>query len=235
VELACRVGVPVYCVPSLETDGERAGELARQVRAAGLKFMFEMRARLSPATRRLHRLLAARLGPPQVGQLTVLATRAELAADDTPRTLEWLDWCLHLMGELPVRVLATAVGDESAPALDSVLLEFAGARAVQVNFVAVAVEQAAALPAPRAEVVTARGTARVRFPARLCWTYRRAVHQERLPHSRPAEVGLLRQFHRLVTGHTVAVPGMDEAERALRVWYAAAESWAAGRWVEVAG
>jgi predicted dehydrogenase len=249
LELAARQSKPVYCVPPLATDAEHAEAMCTQLEQAPTKILFERRLLCNPVTRRLQRLLRARLGPPHLLLCHAAASAAPqsrtqaggpMDGDSRPtvekvhRLSGLIDWCIALMNAPPIRVHATAMRLGPHGGLETWLLDFGGGRAAQIN---VTHQVTGTLPASptQATILAERGTAQVTFPRRLGWSYRHTIAQVKVRSPRPAEFKLLRQFYQLATGGDAGEPQLQSARTVLRAWAAAQQSQAEGGPVAVPG
>ncbi len=228
LELACRLGKPVFCAAPLELDDEHADALCEQVKQRQLTVMVEMLPQLSPVTQRLRQLLDGPLGPARL-----LVCDWAHAGPAHPATLlgagggPLLEWCAGLLGAAPVSVLAA---EAEGAGLASVLLDFPEGRAVQVI--------RRRVPARgrrlRVHIVAARGLAAAEAPARVGWTDADGRHRHVLPRPAPAGQVLLERFYQAVRAGMAAEPGLEQAQRTLTWLRAVARSRKEGRRVQIA-
>jgi predicted dehydrogenase len=244
LELAARLGKPIFSVPSLATDAEQAEQLCATLGDSPSKVLFEFRPRCTPVTKRLRKLGPTRLGTIRLllGQVRATGTPVEptnaehLRAEFEHRTFEWIDWCIEVMADEPVSVQAQGTEEPQSFRLENVLLGFNQGRSAQLNVADYQVlstgsEQHAGTF--QAEVIGTRGTVRILSPRRLQWARSPIVHQECLAHRRPPELNILRQFHRLATGHGNNGTGIQAARRTWRVYQAVRQSREEGALVQV--
>jgi predicted dehydrogenase len=233
LEVACRVGKPVFCCATPDLDEVHADELCRQVRESRLPVMLEMSLRLAPATDRLSELLETRLGPARTVCCDLVHSRPEpdrSSDGSAPSPLiaggvGLLDWCASLLGGAPTSVLA---GRIPGAGLATLLLDFGDGRAAQVTCWRVP----GARRTLRLRVGAARGAATVVMPRRLCWTDADGRHTHRLPLSGQAVPRLLQRFHLVVDQGIDAQPSFEDACRVLDWLRAAARSAGEGRRVD---
>jgi hypothetical protein len=198
LEAACRMQLPVFCVPSFETDPEHAHALSQRIEEVALPIQFAFAASAAPAARRLQRLLENRFGP---------AHRVLLRLQvPTPTAIgEWLDFCGSLFdGPSSAAPVSAAVGS----GMELIHLRFAGKHDLVVLI------EPADLERQRAEVVTEQGRLFVSWPAQVRYRYKQALVCEDLTGRLSTERRLLRQFHQLVLEGAPASGGIAEARRA---------------------
>jgi predicted dehydrogenase len=218
IEVACRLGKPVFCCGGLDHDPAYADRLYKMVRDRQLPVMLAMNPRAAPAFGRLHELLGANLGPARVILCEAIEPENRGCAD--PVAL--LDCCAALVGGEPVAVLA---GSGNDGALASLGVEFEGGRAVQLCRCRVPGGRAGL----RLRVIAEGGTATAQFPNRLYWTDSAGSHSHVLPMSRPPAQVFLERFYHLVRSAQPPTPSWDEAYRLCTWLRAAARSRAEGR------
>ncbi len=232
IEVACRLGKPIYCALPLSGEGEDLERLDGLVRPSGVPFMPEFARRFYPASLRLRELLATRLGPPrlvigqgrlfgfdrygQPGPSTQIAP-APLLVDPGSYLL---DWCRFVFGGEPtavggrgVSVLPSVAGPE--PDRETFVLEFEGGGAAEVT-----VDRyhrgpwgdaSRFLPQPGIQVFAERGVAWLEMPDRVQWSDAEGLHDERLPLEPSVGEVLNDQFHRLALGDVSLAPGWDDS------------------------
>jgi len=230
LELACRLGKPVFCALPLELDEAHADALRAQVREDGLVVMMALTPALAPAAGRLRRLLDEQLGPPR----SLLCDWAQPGPVQRPAAPllgtaggAVLDCCLSVFGTAPSGVLAT---EAPAAGLASVLLEFPDGRAAQIVRRRVPGRRGSL----RLQVVAEKGQGTAALPARVSWTDDTGRHRHVLPPPGPAGRLLLERFYRAVAAGGPAEPGLEQAFRTLACLRAIARSRAEGRRVAVA-
>jgi predicted dehydrogenase len=231
VELACRLGKPVFSCVSWEIDAGHADALYQQVRQRGLPLLFEMAPRAAAATGRLHRLLDTHLGParlvlcecvqpgPESSQAGPGLEQASLLG---PEGMALVDWCAGLIDVQPERVLAFAA---EAAGFAGLFLEGSDDRAIHISRRRVP----RARPALRLRVVAERGSATIRHPNQVFWTTASGCWAHRLRGRRPLTETLLLRFHQAVQTTQAPGPSLDEAYRAFHWLRTAARSRAEGR------
>jgi predicted dehydrogenase len=222
VDLACRFKKPVFCGAVPEGDESQTARTCQLVKESGTPVMVALAPRLAPVTARLNELLNTQLGPPRlvVCEAVVPERTTKPHWGTNPRALipaDLLDWCAGFMGSEPVNVLAA---DAGAAGLASVLLEFPGGRAVQINRRSVP----GARPAVRLHAVAERGAATADLSGRVRWFGPNGRYVHVLPRQRPIGQVLLEIFHGAVTEGRPPDPDLDDARRLLGWLRAAAVS-----------
>lgn len=217
IELACRLGKPVFCAAGLLADEAHADALHQRIQESRLPVMVELLPRLAPVTARLRELLAERLGPARmiVAACGRGAAGPGLLGEGGPALL---DWCATVMGGPPVGVQAMA-----AKAAVSMSLEFADGQTAQITG-----QQAACVP-PLLHVIAERGSATVELPNRLRWQDKEGRHTLTLRQPQASGRMLLERFHQMLQQGTAAEPGWEDAYRALGWLRAAAASLVEGK------
>jgi predicted dehydrogenase len=199
LEQAARLKKPVFCVPSLAADLENAGRVLEALSQPGVRVMFALPWRCTPATIRLRRLLQSRLGPAKriVCHLTSVCGAGS----------EWaVDWCLHLLEQQPAQVQRIA-----SAGLTSMLLDFAGGCCVHLSLASLTPGGATSQPKMRAEIYAEHGIAEVNQPNRLTWRRGPMTTRELLRPERTVEERMLLRFRQMVLGARSDAPGVDAA------------------------
>lgn len=227
VQAACRYRKPVFCAASLACEGDRADALVRQVRDSQLPVMMALAPRLAPATVRLRELLSTSLGSPRVLLCDAVYPMKLKTPAPSFGTLALIDWCVTVMGRLPVSIQACPVG---VTATASLMLEFGDGRAAQI----VRRLAPAGCGALRLQVCAERGTALAELPRRVRWTASDGKHVHVLPSRSSLILILLKHFHTAVTTDQAPEPSLDDTYRVLRWFRAAEKTWGEGRRVELA-
>jgi len=240
VEVACRMGKPIYCALPLPDDGDGLRRLDDIVRSSGVAFMPEFARRFYPTSLRLRELLATTLGTPrlivaqgrlfgfdrygQPGPSTQIAP-APLLVDPGGYLL---DWCRFAFGGEPSAVhgwsrtvLPGPEPDVSEPDHESFVLEFQAGAVAQVSVGryhrAPWGEASRFLPQPGIQVFAERGVAWLEMPDRIQWTDSVGMHEERLPLEPGIGEVLNDHFHRLATGGPSLAPTWDDAVAVARL------------------
>jgi predicted dehydrogenase len=226
LEVACRLGKPVFCAASLKDDAAHADALRGQVQDSRLPVMMALAPRVAPATARLRELLATELGPARVLVChEVIPHPPPLSPGENGERagpgIASVDWCLSLLGDPPVRVVAAA---EVAPGFASLVLGFAGDRVAQVT----RWRAPQASPVLRLHVAAERGSATVVLPGRVWWSGAQGQHLQVLREPRSLARLLLERFHQAATQGQAPEPDFHDAYRALGWLRAAAGSRAEG-------
>jgi predicted dehydrogenase len=221
LELACRVGKPVFCCTGLDRDDVHADAIYQQVQASQLPVMVEMAPRQAPATARVRELLHTELGaarlvvcesvrPAREPRRQLLGQKPGFASVGIPL----VDWCVSLLGAEPLRAQADGVDTLGFARL---LLEFPEGRTAQLTrWTAPHTRRSL-----RLRLVAERGSASIVPPGRVEWSGACGRHTHTLRCRQPLGPALLEQFHRAVTERQPPQPSLGDAYRALR-WLRAA-------------
>lgn len=141
LDLLCRSGKPVYIAGTLGADREGLERLNRRAAADDLTLMPEFTLRHTPATARLHELMATRIGRPR--KVTIDAVppdpsdpMAFVAGTGSEFLVGLFDWCRYVIRTAPVKVDARTAannpeGDSTetqSSAVRRVIIEFARSR-----------------------------------------------------------------------------------------------------------
>lgn len=237
VELACRLGKPVYCAlpPAADLAGIR--EVASLVRESGIPYMPEMPRRFYPATLRLRELLATRLGRPRLVLGHARLFGFDRYGDPGPSTQlapsslmvdpggNLIDWCRFVFESEPVAIHGcgmslepsppSGVGGESGGDFENIALEFPGGAMAQIAVTryhrTLWGEASRFLPQPGFQVFAERGAAWLEMPERIQWTDSEGAHEERLPMEPSVGELLGDQFYRLLLGEPSLATTIDDA------------------------
>lgn len=199
LEVACRMQLPVFCVPSLETDPEHAEEIGQRIEAAALPVQFAFPSSVAAAARRLQQLLDRRFGK----------TRRVFLRLQSPSPAaigEWLLWCNGLFND-PADAAAMA-SSKSGTGTEVIHLQWADGRD------AVVLVEPAGSQRQVAEVTAEKGRLAVRWPGRVRYRCGPALVCEDWSARLSPERRLLRQFYRLVMDGVPAGGGIADARRA---------------------
>ena len=204
LELACRLGKPVFSAALPDAGDAHVDDLLHQVKERRLPVLVAQ-SRMAPAADRLRQLLDGPLGPARLVSCDwTQPSRAQSAsAGDV-----LLSWCAELLGTEPTRVLS---GEVPSAGLASHLLEFTDSRALHFTRRRVAVARGSV----RLRIVAERGQATVVSPRRLCWSNAEGRHSLTLPRPEPLARKLLERFHAVVTDNQAAEPDLAQAARPL--------------------
>jgi len=240
IEVACRLGKPIYCALPLPTGGEELRRLDAIVRDAGVPFMPEFARRFYPTSLRLRELLATTLGPPRLivgqgrlfgfdrygepGPSTQIAP-APLLVDPGSYLLDWCRFAFHAeptaVQAWSRTILPGPDPADSEPDHESFVLEFDGGAVAQVTVGRYHRtpwgEASRFLPQPGIQVFAERGAAWLEMPDRLQWTDSGGMHEERLPLEPGIGEVLNGQFHRLARGEPSLAPTWDDAVAVARL------------------
>jgi len=256
VEVAARLGKPIYCALPLSAEGEDLRRLDAIVRSSGVVFMPEFARRFYPTSLRLRELLATSLGPPrlivaqgrlfgfdrygQPGPSTQIAP-APLLIDPGSYLL---DWCRFAFAAEPTAVRGWSQAilpgpDGSDPDHESLVLEFDGGGMAEISVGryhrAPWGEASRFLPQPGIQVFAERGAAWLEMPDRIQWTDAAGMHEERLPLEPAIGEVLNDHFHRLARGEPSLAPTWDDSIAVARLIAAIRRSGREGRRIATAG
>jgi hypothetical protein len=230
LEVARRMGKPVYCRQILVYKDPHAPNIARRVQESLLPVMVDLPAPPGPALSRVRELLASQLGMAKRLLGYVLSPAKVLCTGNQgeirlARLIRLLGWCVALLGEQPVRLWASRVDNAGIAGL---LLDYGDSRAAQLTM--------AAGPARtmtwQLTVLAEHGTAFVE-PSRLRWRGPEGNLCLSLPHSRPGPGAFLEGFHHAVSTGQAPQAGLPDALRWLRWLYLAKRSLAEGGWINL--
>lgn len=231
LEMACRLGKPVFCACPIECDDAHADAVRRQVAERRLPVMMEMLPRFAPAILHLRQLLADQLGDVHLVAGDVLLPERLVRCWSPADLLQQaglgtslLDCCSQFVTGDPAAVVAYSAGRCGAA---GVLMEFADGKAVVINVRTQNVS--GRRQCQRLAVKTGHGYAEAKLPRRIEWIGKDGHHTIRLPKERPLGQVLLVKFHQAIRDAAPPVPGFDDAHRALTWLRAAARSQREGR------
>jgi predicted dehydrogenase len=240
IEVACRIGKPVFCGVPLELDDAHAERLHQQVSEHRLPVMMETLPGLAALTIRLREILDTGLGQPQLvicqGASPLGKQRgsgSDRAISDPgfsnlglPGILPLLNWCASMFGGEPKNILA---GGADSGGFTSILLQFGNGRAAQILHRLV--------PGTRRrldlEIVADRGTVSLSLPNRIRWMDSEGRHTQTLPRHKPHTVKMLDEFYHVVREGNLPFLSLIETFRALQWLRAAQRSRSEGRRVNL--
>lgn len=202
IEVACRRRKPVFCVPHLAGDPDHIESICRQVEQTQLPIYFDRPARANPVTRRLHKLLATRLGRARL--VFWHSTMEAFSLADA------IDWCLPALPSPALTVRLAEIGDPDNPLVETVLMDCGGGSGAQITRVRQPGRQA------RAHVIAEHGTADIQIPFRLSWTHRGNVCHEKCQSRITLEQQALRQFYAMLRGNRSEPPGLETERQTCR-------------------
>jgi predicted dehydrogenase len=211
LELAARLGKPVFCAPSLHTDEAHLPALRESVRSAGLPVLPGNALAVHPLLGRLRELLGDLLGAPRVlrGEQIIPCRRRHLTRRPgprlLPRLLPWMQLCGELLEGEPRHFTVTM---PPRSGLICATLEFPGGQTAQLNLLF----QPRTRPTARLRVLAADGRASVSWPRMLRWHEDGGVHVLRQP-GVPTPQLLLAAFLRMLDE---GVPDPSPFEQACR-------------------
>lgn len=254
LEFLCRAGKPVYIAGTLGADRDLLNRLHQKASASHLTLMPEFTLRHTPATARLHELMATKLGRPR--KVTIQATppaphdaAASVSGTGADFLVGLLDWCRYVIRTAPVSIEAGAASlAEKAPAegesnvMRRVRIEFARSRAGGVSpEVEVMLREPTAEagepvlePFVQQEVVCEKGQASIRSASEICWKNGSAEPiTEVLTADRSAVEVMLDHFCRRVVGGLIPVADIGDVCRGVEMARAVEESLRSGRAVSL--
>jgi predicted dehydrogenase len=244
---------PVYIAGSLGEDWDELSRLRSVVESEGLLVMPEFSRRFTPATCRLHELIATRLGRPK--HLAIDATHpapdcAEAIPGQKAGTdfmVGLLDWCRYVMRATTIRLEAQPL-DPSAPhePHHRVAIEFGDARdpglarataELRVRHHEVSADGAPAnLPHPSFTVFCEKGEAVIEGPAQIRWKVTGGeMATEWLTADRSEVEVMIDHFCRRLVGGLIPVADIADVCRCLRLVHATRESLATSSPVRLNG
>jgi predicted dehydrogenase len=236
---------PVYLAGSLGEDWDELSRLRSLVESEGLLVMPEFSRRFTPATCRLHELIATRLGRPRH-----IAIDAVAPAHDSPDAipgqkagtdflLGLLDWCRYVIRSTTVRLEARHLDPSASPDKPHhrVAIEFADGRDHEHG--PSTAELVVRHPSPSDEV-PATAAARLRFtvrcekgeavidgPAQIRWTLTGGeTATESLTADRSEVEVMIDHFCRRLVGGLIPVADISDVCRCLRLVHATKQSLA---------
>lgn len=255
LELICRSRKPVYIAGTFGADREVLERLNRTAAADDLTLMPEFTLRHTPATARLHELMATRLGRPK--KVTIDAVPpdpADPAASVSGTGSDFLvglfDWCRYVIRTSPVKVqshldaanMAAEAEGSGNRGTRRIAVEFARSRAGGASSeVEVVLHERVAGPAEagsapashdaivRQDVQCERGQATIRSASEICW--RNGSEEpvtEILTSDRSAVEVMLDHFCRRVVGGLIPIADVGDVCRGVELVRAAEESLRSG-------
>ncbi|MBN2473898.1 MAG: Gfo/Idh/MocA family oxidoreductase [Pirellulales bacterium] len=252
---ACESGKAVYCAAGLDLEPADAELVRQRVEQTGIAFVAEFPRRQAPATLRLKKLIATRLGDPRL-----LFCHQRVAAKDRDHALsgcpaqhsalrdliELVDWCRYVvdreasyvtgvmheagngLAEEDYQMMSLDFSDRGCPGTGTIAQISCG-----YYFPAGWHEAITYRPVAALQVSCEHGVAFVDLPSTLVWFDEAGRHQESLDSERPVGEQLLGQFHRAVTSLLRKTRGLEDTYRALFIVQQARESHMHGRRIEL--
>lgn len=255
LDLLCGAGKPVYIAGTLGADREGLERLNRRAAADDLTLMPEFTLRHTPATARLHELMATRIGRPR--KVTIDAVppdpadpMAFVAGTGSEFLVGLFDWCRYVIRTVPLRVEARTasgnldLGAEEAPSstVRRVVIEFARSRAGGSSPEAEVVlhrrvdgpatspsSSEPADPSVRCRIECEKGEATIRSASEIAW--RNGTEEpvtEVLTSDRSAVEVMLDHFCRRVVGGLIPIADVGDVCRGVELARAAEESLRSG-------
>lgn len=206
VQAACRFRKPVFCAGSLVREETYADALVRQVRESQLPVMLALAPRLAPATKWLRQLLSQRLGAPSALLCDAVGPVRTTSRGAGSGTLALIDWCVAVMGRLPVNI---HVMTAAAPMFTSLLLDFGDGRTAQI----VRRPAPAGCGALRLHASAERGTAVAVLPGCVRWTTSNGKHAQTLLARSSLTQIMLKRFHTTVISGQAPESSLEDAYR----------------------
>jgi predicted dehydrogenase len=246
---------PVYVAGCLGGDTHALQQLYQEAAARGLTVMPEFDHRYTPATNRLHELMATRLGKPKR-----IIIEASAPADDAARSFSpqdaasgWLaslfDWCRYVVRKQPVALQAQPWQPDTTGQADGgycITLEFAAGKPEQPTPIAElrfpnrqcdgtknADSKAATAPAVRRQVVCEQGEAVVEGAADIFWCNGTDSQTECLTGDRSAVDVMLDHFCRRVVGGLIPVADLNDLCHGLTLTHSVETSLQTGQTVRL--
>jgi predicted dehydrogenase len=236
---------PVYIAGSLGEDWAELSRLRSLVESEGLLMMPEFSRRFTPATCRLHELIATRLGRPEH-----IAIDATHPAPDSPDAIPGqkagtdfliglLDWCRYVVRATTIRLEARPLDPASSPERPQhhVALEFADGRehgsvhsTVELrvrHHEAHADKVASNPPHPSFTIRCEKGEAVIEGPAQIRWKLTGGeTATESLTADRSEVEVMIDHFCRRLVGGLIPVADVADVCRCLRLVQATQQSLA---------
>ncbi|MEX1095143.1 MAG: hypothetical protein WED34_03790 [Planctomycetales bacterium] len=241
LRLVARCRKPIYLSGSLGSNPARIRALHAQVRSEGLTLMPEFSRRYTPATSRLHELMATKLGRPRRIVVDAVAPRADdpcLVPGQGPG-IDFLtglfDWCRYVVRTRPLRLLPGLPAEGAGGAENhSLRLEFARPRAGGEGcLVELRLRGAPRGEAPESalvqHVLCERGEARLLGSDEIVWRGDESERHESLAAERSEVEVMLDHFCRRVVGGLVPIPDVEDVCRAVEIACAVEECLREGR------
>lgn len=223
---------PVYVAGGLGGDTEALQQLYQEAASLGLTVMPELDHRYTPATNRLHELMATRLGKPRRIVIEAVAAgngtaRPASQHDETASKLlgAMFDWCRYVVRRQPIALHAQPWIPESSEEAEGfcIALDFDGGKAERRTPVAelrIPIRQfggahsadakAAAAPTVRHHVVCEQGEAVVEGEYDIVWSNGADTHTECLTGDRSSIDVMLDHFCRRVVGGLIPVADIND-------------------------
>lgn len=227
LRLAARFRKPIYFSGSLGADAAQIRALYERIRGEGLTLMPDLGCRYTPATSRLHELMATKLGRPMRIAIDAALPQEEESCNAPrhgrePELLGALfDWCRYVVRTRPVR-LAPANGHGSPGA--ALRLEFARPRAGGEGCVVdlrlrrkIAERSGGQIESATIvqHVVCERGEARLPGPTEIAWRENETERRESLTAERSEIEVMLDHFCRRVVGGLIPIPDLEDVRRSV--------------------
>lgn len=254
LDLLCRSGKPVYIAGTLGADREGLERLNRRAAAEDLTLMPEFTLRHTPATARLHELMATRIGRPRKVMIDAVPPdpadpMAFVAGTGSDFLVGLFDWCRYVIRTAPLRVEALAsVGaaantpsEAQASPMRRIVIEFARSRAGgdapeaevvlhrRVEGPATTSSSDSVDVSVRCRIECEKGEATIRSASEIAW--RNGGDEpvtEILTSDRSAVEVMLDHFCRRVVGGLIPIADMGDVCRGVELARAAEESLRSG-------
>jgi predicted dehydrogenase len=237
---------PAYIAGSLGEDWDEISRLRILVESEGLLVMPEFSRRFTPATCRLHELIATRLGRPQR-----IAIDAAHPSPDAPNVIPGqaagtdflvglLDWCRYVLRSATVRVESRAIASDMPQDEDhrAITIEFSESRDPQRRQVAELLlrsatsqaQQFAAEASPlRFTIHCENGEATIEGPVHIRWSVTgNETVTELLTADRSEVEVMIDHFCRRLVGGLVPIADISDICRCLHLVKAASRSHSTG-------
>ncbi|HEV8066737.1 MAG TPA: hypothetical protein VGP76_03305 [Planctomycetaceae bacterium] len=237
---------PVYIAGSMGEDWDELSRLRSLVDSEGLLLMPEFSRRFTPATCRLHELMATRLGRPK--HIAIDATHPAPDSTDaipgqkaeTDFLLGLMDWCRYVIRLTTIRLEARPLDSGSPPAKPHhrVAIEFGDGREHDglarstVELVVRHHEASSEKPAPTCShpsftIVCEKGEAVIEGPTQIRWKLTGGeTTTESLTADRSEVEVMIDHFCRRLVGGLIPVADISDVCRCLRLVHATRQSLA---------
>ena len=236
---------PVYLAGSLGEDRDELARLRSLVESEGLLVMPEFSRRFTPATCRLHELIATRLGRPKHIAIDAIhpapnsteAIPGQKAGTDFMVGL--LDWCRYVVRQTTIRLEAHPLDPASPPGKPHhrVAIEFGDSREhgpvrstaeLRVHHHEAPLDAAAPNPsAVSFTILCEKGEAMIDGPAQIRWRLTGGeIETESLIADRSEVEVMIDHFCRRLVGGLIPVADISDVCRCLRLVHAAEQSLA---------
>jgi hypothetical protein len=253
LRLICAHHKPAYLAGSLGCDLDRLSQLHSECQTEGLTFMPEFGLRYTPATGRLHELIATQIGRPKKVVVTArYEANGSAAADALEDCEEFLtsvfDWFRYVIRTAPTRVRTEQIDSgQSGTKPDQIItVDFHRPKAMQqtpraeLHLYRHPVPQGVESRTSGCSVLShqvecERGTAEIPASIDISWATTSGPIQESLAADRPDVEVMLDHFCRRVAGGLIPVADLADVCRGLTLTRATAKSLQTGQAINMNG